>query len=153
MSKTVLAVEDDEVNMRLLHDIIECLGHTCVLAHDGIAALTLVKTQKIDLILMDVQLPGLSGMEVIRHLKADRALTHIPIIAVTACAMAGDEDRILASGCDAYVSKPFVMLEFMGLIRTMLSPDRQRMRGLGRSGPQQMTKLHEVHPIDRSAGR
>ena len=137
MSKTVLAVEDDEINMRLLHDIIECMGYACVPARDGIAALTLVKTRQIDLILMDVQLPGLSGLEVIRHLKADRVLARIPIIAVTACAMAGDQDRILASGCDAYVAKPFAMREFMGLTRSMLSPHASLCHGRAQDQPQQ----------------
>ena len=121
MPKTVLVVEDDEMNMKLFHDILESQGLTCVPAVDGATALSLLREQHTDLILMDVQLPDMSGLDVTRTIKNDSALRHIPIIAVTASAMRGDEELVMASGCDAYVSKPFPMMELVSLIRSMLS--------------------------------
>ncbi len=120
MPKTVLVVEDDAMNMKLFHDILESQGLVCLPAIDGQTALALVRQQHADLILMDVQLPDISGLDLTRTIKNDSALRHIPIIAVTASAMRGDEERVMASGCDAYVSKPFPMMDLVGLIRAML---------------------------------
>lgn len=120
MPKTVLVVEDDAMNMKLFHDILESQGLVCLPAVNGTVALAMLKEQHTDLILMDVQLPDISGLDLTRTIKNDSALKHIPIIAVTASAMRGDEERVMASGCDAYVSKPFPMMELLGIIRKML---------------------------------
>ena len=114
--KTVLVVEDNELNLKLLNDILEYHGYTVVTTRLGEPALELARQHSPNLILMDVQLPDISGMEAARRLKGDEQTRTIPIIAVTAFAMSGDEAKILASGCDAYVSKPFNVLEFLKIV-------------------------------------
>jgi len=114
--KTVLIVEDNELNLKLLKDVLEYHGYTIVTTELGEPALELARQHRPDLILMDIQLPDISGMEVARRLKEDNQTRTIPIIAVTAFAMSGDEAQILASGCDAYVSKPFNLIEFLKLV-------------------------------------
>ena len=114
--KTVLIVEDNELNLRLLKDILEFHGYTIVATALGEPALELARQHRPDLILMDIQLPDISGMEATRRLREDDQTRTIPIIAVTAFAMSGDEAQILASGCDAYVSKPFNLVEFLKLV-------------------------------------
>src|ERR1700704_7088080 len=113
---TVLIVEDNELNLKLLNDILEYHGYTVFTTQLGEPALELARQHSPDLILMDIQLPDISGMEATRRLKADEQTRAIPIIAVTAFAMSGDEARILASGCDAYLSKPFNVAEFLRLV-------------------------------------
>ena len=114
--KTVLVVEDNELNLKLLNDILEYHGYSVVTTRLGEPALELARQHSPNLILMDVQLPDISGMEAARRLKGDEQTRTIPIIAVTAFAMSGDEAKILASGCDAYVSKPFNVLEFLKIV-------------------------------------
>ena len=114
--KTVLVVEDNELNLKLLNDILEYHGYTVVTTRLGEPALELARQHSPNLILMDVQLPDISGMEAARRLKGDEQTRTIPIIAVTAFAMSGDEAKILASGCDAYVSKPFNVVEFLKVV-------------------------------------
>ena len=114
--KTVLVVEDNELNLKLLNDILEYHGYTVFTTRLGEPALELARQHSPNLILMDVQLPDISGMEAARRLKGDEQTRTIPIIAVTAFAMSGDEAKILASGCDAYVSKPFNVIEFIKLV-------------------------------------
>ena len=114
--KTVLVVEDNELNLKLLNDILEYHGYTVFTSRLGAPALELARQYSPDLILMDIQLPDISGMEAARRLKGDEQTRTIPIIAVTAFAMSGDEAKILASGCDAYVSKPFNVLEFLKIV-------------------------------------
>ena len=114
--KTVLVVEDNELNLKLLNDILEYHGYTVFTTRLGEPALELARQHSPNLILMDVQLPDISGMEAARRLKGDEQTRTIPIIAVTAFAMSGDEAKILASGCDAYVSKPFNVLEFLKVV-------------------------------------
>ena len=116
MQKTVLVVEDNDLNSRLLNDLLQYQGYTVVTTRFGEAALELARRYKPDAILMDIQLPDISGMEATRRIKADQETRTIPIIAVTAFAMPGDEANILASGCDAYVSKPFNVREFLKLV-------------------------------------
>ncbi len=120
MAKTIVAIEDDAMSMKLFGEILESLGHTLVPAADGMTGLDLVRRHRPDLILMDVQLPDISGLEVTRRIKGDSALKHIPIIAVTAIAMAGDEERVLASGCDVYIAKPIQMRDILSAIQKML---------------------------------
>src|SRR5947207_1816163 len=112
VQKTVLVVEDNDLNSKLLNDLLQYQGYTVVTTRFGEAALELARRYKPDAILMDTQLPDISGMEATRRIKADQETRTIPIIAVTAFAMPGDEANILASGCDAYVSKPFNVREF-----------------------------------------
>jgi two-component system cell cycle response regulator DivK len=114
--KTVLIVEDNELNLRLLTDILEYHGYTILTTRLGEPALELARQHRPDLILMDIQLPDISGMEAARRLKDDDQTNTIPIIAVTAFAMSGDEVQILASGCDAYLSKPFRIGELLMLV-------------------------------------
>jgi len=116
LPKAVLIVEDNELNLKLLNDILEYHGYTVFTTRLGEPALEIARQHRPDLILMDIQLPDISGMEAARRLKEDDQTRTIPIIAVTAFAMSGDQAQILASGCDAYVSKPFNLVEFLKLV-------------------------------------
>jgi two-component system, cell cycle response regulator DivK len=122
--KTVLVVEDNELNLKLLHDLLEYQGYTVIATRLGETALGLARQYKPDLILMDIQLPDISGMEATQRLKSDEQTRDIPVIAVTAFAMSGDEARILSSGCNAYVSKPFNVAEFLQLVEHWTSETR-----------------------------
>lgn len=106
MPKTVLIVEDNELNIRVFREILQAHGYECLVTTDGLEAIDLVDKYRPDVILMDIQLPGISGIEVTRRLKANDELRHIPVIAITAFAMKGDEACIRESGCDAYLPKP-----------------------------------------------
>ena len=117
MSKTVLIVEDNELNMKLFHDLLDAHGFKTVQTRSGLDALALARKHRPDVILMDIQLPEVSGLEVTKWLKDDDELCHIPIIAVTAFAMKGDEDRIRAGGCQAYISKPISVMTFLETVR------------------------------------
>ena len=117
MSKTVLIVEDNELNMKLFHDLLDAHGFHTVQTRSGLDALALARKHRPDVILMDIQLPEVSGLEVTRWLKDDDELCRIPVIAVTAFAMKGDEDRIRAGGCQAYISKPISVLTFLETVR------------------------------------
>ncbi len=120
MVKTVLVVEDNELNMKLFHDLLVAQGHRVLQTGDGLAALDLARAHRPDLILMDIQLPAISGLEVTRWLKEERELADIPVIAVTAYAMKGDEQRIREGGCEAYVAKPISVANFLELIARFL---------------------------------
>jgi two-component system cell cycle response regulator DivK len=117
MAKTVLIVEDSELNMRLFNDLLEAFGYRTVKSRDGRQAIPLAREHKPDLIIMDIQLPEISGLELTDRLKKDEALKNIPIVAVTAFAMRGDEQKIMAAGCDAYLSKPISVTTFLETIR------------------------------------
>ena len=120
MPKTVLIVEDNELNMKLFHDLLEALGYATVQTRSGIDALSLARQHKPDLILMDIQLPEVSGLEVTKWLKDDPELKTIPVIAVTAFAMKGDEERIREGGCEAYLSKPISVGKFIETVRRFI---------------------------------
>jgi two-component system, cell cycle response regulator DivK len=120
MAKTVLIVEDNELNMKLFHDLLEAHGYNTVATRNGIEALDLARKHRPDLILMDIQLPEVSGLEVTRWLKDDEDLKAIPVVAVTAFAMKGDEERIREGGCEAYLSKPISVGKFIETIRRFL---------------------------------
>jgi len=120
-TKTVLIVEDNELNMKLFHDLLEAHGYETLQTRDGIDALKLAREHKPDLILMDIQLPEVSGLEVAKWIKEDDALKSIPIIAVTAFAMKGDEEKILKGGCVAYIAKPISIAQFVETIDHFLS--------------------------------
>ena len=120
MSKKVLIVEDNELNMKLFHDLLEAQGYETLQTREGLQALALVRAHHPDLILMDIQLPEISGLEVTKWLKDDEELAHIPVIAVTAFAMKGDEERIRQGGCEAYISKPISVSHFLDTITRLL---------------------------------
>ncbi|MGB7286521.1 MAG: response regulator [Salaquimonas sp.] len=120
MTKTVMIVEDNELNMKLFNDLLEAKGYRTVKTKNGLEALDLARAEKPDLILMDIQLPEVSGLEVTRWLKDDDHLHTIPVIAVTAFAMKGDEERIRQGGCEAYISKPISVMKFLETIETYL---------------------------------
>ncbi len=117
MGKTVLIVEDNELNMKLFRDLLEAHGYNTVGTSNGIDALDLVRSVRPDLILMDIQLPQVSGLEVTRWIKEDSELRTIPVVAVTAFAMKGDEERIRQGGCEAYLSKPISVGKFIETVR------------------------------------
>ena len=121
MAKTVLIVEDNELNMKLFHDLLESYGYDTLGTRNGIEALELARTHRPDLILMDIHLPDVSGLEVTRWIKGDPELRRIPVVAVTAFAMNGDEERIRQGGCEAYLSKPISIAKFMETVRSFLS--------------------------------
>ena len=120
MAKTVLIVEDNELNMKLFHDLLEAHGYSTLQTRTGIEALNLARTHRPDLILMDIQLPEVSGLEVTKWIKEDDELSMIPVIAVTAFAMKGDEERIRQGGCEAYISKPISVAKFLETVRSYL---------------------------------
>jgi two-component system, cell cycle response regulator DivK len=119
-SKTVLIVEDNELNMKLFHDLLEANGYRVLQTRDGLSALDIARRHMPDLILMDIQLPEVSGIEVTKWLKEDDELKSIPVIAVTAFAMKGDEEKIREGGCEAYISKPISVLGFLQMVDSFL---------------------------------
>ena len=117
MTKTVLIVEDNELNMKLFNDLLEAHGYRTVQTRNGLEAVGLAREHRPDLILMDIQLPEVSGLQVTQWLKDDAELRDIPVIAVTAFAMKGDEEKIRQGGCEAYLSKPISVAKFLETIR------------------------------------
>ncbi|MDV3250613.1 response regulator [Devosia sp. BK] len=122
MSKTVMIVEDNELNMKLFNDLLESRGYRVIQTRNGLEALDLARAHMPDLILMDIQLPEVSGLVVTKWLKDDEHLAHIPVIAVTAFAMKGDEERILQGGCEGYISKPISVSHFLETIAGYIGP-------------------------------
>jgi len=120
MSKTILIVEDNELNMKLFHDLLDANGYNTVQTRNGTDALELAALHMPDLILMDIQLPEVSGLEVTRMLKDDVKLRDIPVVAVTAFAMKGDEERIREGGCEGYISKPISVTHFLETIGQLI---------------------------------
>jgi two-component system cell cycle response regulator DivK len=148
MSKTVMIVEDNELNMKLFHDLLEAHGYHTIGTRDGLKALDLARKHRPDLILMDIQLPEVSGLEVTKWLKEDPELKAIPVVAVTAFAMKGDEERIRKGGCDAYLSKPISMGKFIDTIRRFLgSPEEMRQgRAVARTRPKTTPRAKRGQP-------
>ncbi|MFH1538275.1 MAG: response regulator [bacterium] len=118
--KTVLIVDDNKNNLKLAGEIVRSLGLKTIEATDAKSAIALARERLPDLILMDIQLPGMGGMEAIRILKNDDRTRHIPIIALTSLAMNGDKKKIMASGCDAYLAKPFRFDDFVNAVEGLL---------------------------------
>jgi two-component system cell cycle response regulator DivK len=121
--KTLLVVEDNELNAKLYRDLLEAEGHRVLLTKDGRDAFEIAGRLKPDLIVMDIQLPEVSGLEVTKWLKQDQALQAIPVIAVTSFAMKGDEEKIREGGCDAYMSIPISVVQFLETINRFLQTD------------------------------
>ncbi|MBK4717529.1 response regulator [Azospirillum sp. YIM DDC1] len=118
--KRVLIVEDNELNMKLFHDLLEAHGYATLQTRSGMDALAMAREHRPDLILMDIQLPEVSGLEVTRWIKDDPALKSIPIIAVTAFAMKGDEEKIREGGCEDYIAKPISVTRFLEAVQKFL---------------------------------
>jgi two-component system, cell cycle response regulator DivK len=118
----VLIVEDNPANMTLAVFLLNSAGHTVLSAVDAEAGLTLARDEQPDLILMDIQLPGMDGLEAIGLLKANAVTRDIPVVALTALAMKGDEERIRAAGCEGYIAKPMRYQEFLSTVATHLIP-------------------------------
>jgi two-component system, cell cycle response regulator DivK len=121
MSKRILVIEDHEENRRLLRDLLTSVGYELIEAVTGEEGLAAAEPQAPDLILMDIQLPGIDGYEVTRRIKANPSLRHIPIIAVTSYALSGDDVKAAEAGCDAYVTKPFDPAELLAKIQEFLA--------------------------------
>ena len=120
MAHKVMIVEDNELNMKLFHDLLESRGYDIIETRDGMEALKMARTERPDLILMDIQLPEVSGLEVTKWIKEDDDLRAIPIIAVTAFAMKGDEEKIREGGCEAYIAKPISVTNFLETVAKFL---------------------------------
>lgn len=123
--KCVLIVEDNELNKKLFRDLLEANGYRTLHTADGLDVLDMAREHRPDLILMDIQLPEISGLEVTGWLKKDPDLKSIPVVALTAFAMKGDEEKILAGGCEGYISKPISVATFLSTVRDFLSPPKQ----------------------------
>jgi len=117
---TILVVEDNAANMRLSTFLLESEGHVVLRAADAEEGLTLARDEQPDLVLMDIQLPGMDGLEATALLKADAKTRAIPVIALTALAMKGDEERIRAAGCDGYIAKPLAYRNFLSVVNAHL---------------------------------
>jgi two-component system cell cycle response regulator DivK len=117
----VLIVEDNPTNLTLATFLLQSAGHTVLSATDAEAGLTLARAERPNLILMDIQLPGMDGLEATAQLKQDDATRSIPVIALTALAMKGDEERIRAAGCDGYIAKPMRYQEFLATVAAQLA--------------------------------
>ena len=115
-AKRILIVEDNELNMKLLRDVLDAHGYATMTTGEGAVALALAREKRPDLILLDLQLPDISGFEAVRRLKNHEETRTIPVVAVTAFAMVGDERKALTSGCDAYLSKPILLRDFLALV-------------------------------------
>jgi len=119
-TKQILIVEDNALNMKLLHDVLEAHGYSTITTGEGKAALTLAREHWPDLVLMDLQLPDMSGLDAVAELKRDERTRSIPVVAVTAFALVGDERKALAGGCDGYVSKPIALRNFLDLVEKFI---------------------------------
>jgi two-component system cell cycle response regulator DivK len=120
MSKTILIVEDNELNMKLFNDLLEAHGYNTLQTRDGRDVMSMTRKHRPDLILMDIQLPEISGLEIAKMLKADDDLNAIPVVAVTAFAMKGDEQKIRSGGCDGYIAKPISVNNFLQTVSKFL---------------------------------
>ena len=120
MAVTILVVEDNELNMKLFHDLLKAHGYNILRTREGMEALKLARQHKPDLILMDIRLPDVSGLEVTKWIKESDALKAIPIIAVTSFAMKGDEEKFREGGFDAYVAKPIFATDFLNTVKQLL---------------------------------
>jgi two-component system cell cycle response regulator DivK len=119
-ARTILYVEDNELNRKMVRDLLRRTSYRLIEAHDGEAGLALASEQRPDLILMDVQLPKLSGIEATRRLRADPATAATPIIAITSFALTGDEQKAKEAGASAYLAKPYSPFALLRMIRSLV---------------------------------
>lgn len=122
MAKKILIVEDNDLNLKLFRDLLGANGFLTYETKEGIEAISMTRNVMPDLIIMDIQLPEISGLDITRKIKNDKDISHIPVIAVTAFAMKDDEEKIMAAGCEAYLSKPIAIDMFLTTIRRFLEP-------------------------------
>ncbi len=122
LDKTVLVVEDHDLNRKLFHDVLEAHGYNVLQAKDGMEGWRIAREHRPDLIVMDIQLPEVSGLEVTKWLKEDDNLKSIPVVAVTAFAMKGDEEKIREGGCEAYMVKPISISNFLWTVERFAQP-------------------------------
>ena len=127
MKQKILIVEDNHLNMRLIEMILKASSYTLLKATDGEEALDIATREQPDLVIMDIRLPKVSGLEVAQRLKEDPAFSHIPIIALTAHAMKGDKEKAIEAGCDSYLSKPVNTRELPRLVADMLLPRQRKL--------------------------
>ena len=125
MSKTILVVEDQEDNRRIMRDLLSSAGYEVAEALTGLEGVSQSEALRPDLILMDIQLPGIDGYEATRRIKANADLRHIPIIVVTSYALSGDDVKAFEAGCDAYMAKPFSPRKLLALVNEQLLADSQ----------------------------
>lgn len=121
MAKSILIIEDDDLNMKLFGDVLRAQGYDVLECREGVPGFRIARERRPDLIVMDIQLPAISGLEVIGWLKEDMELAAIPVVAVTAFAMRGDEARLLGAGCAAYLAKPISVARFLETVRRLLT--------------------------------
>ena len=119
-NKSVLVVEDNELNMRLFCDLLDAYGYDTHQCRDGARAVDIARDERPDLIIMDIQLPEVSGLDITRWIKDDADLAHIPVLAVTAFAMRTDEQRVREAGCEGYLSKPIQMTSFIRAVEDLI---------------------------------
>ena len=120
MSKTILYVEDNEMNRKIVRDLLKRTTYTLIEAFDGEAGVAKALEAKPGLILMDIQLPKISGMEAMRQIRAEPGMAQTPIVAITSFALSGDEQKAKAAGATAYLAKPYSPLDLLGMIRKLL---------------------------------
>ena len=125
MNERILIVEDNPQNMNVFEMVLRAKGYTLLKATDGEEALDMALSGHPDLIIMDIQIPGMNGLEVTRKLRENSAFSHTPIIAVSAYAMRGDREKAIEAGCNAYLPKPFNIHELRGMIAEMLLPQQK----------------------------
>jgi two-component system, cell cycle response regulator DivK len=121
MTATILYIEDNPLNMRLVRKLVNSFGYKMIEAMDGITGLEMVKSERPDLVLVDVNLPGMDGLQIATAMKTNPELASIPVIALTANAMHGDRERCLAAGCDAYIAKPIARQELFNALQRFLT--------------------------------
>ena len=121
--RTILIVEDNPMNLKLVRDVLEAKGYRVVAAENGEEGVALAAAERPDLVLMDIQLPGIDGVEALRRLRGDSATASILIVAFTASVMAGDRSRVTAAGFDAFVSKPIDLKPFLATLAKLLDGD------------------------------
>lgn len=139
MKKRILVAEDNEDMALILHQLLESHGHEVTLARDGVETVEMATSQLPDLIIMDITLPKMDGLQATSRIRRNPKTQAIPILAVTAKAMEGDQQKCLASGCDGYISKPFTVKELRGAIERLLKNPRQE--------PQAMMRRSESKPF------
>jgi CheY-like chemotaxis protein len=125
MKKKILIVEDNPVHMKLIEMTLRAKNYTLLKANDGEEALDMAIREPPNLVIMDINLPGMTGFETSKKLRENPAFSHIPVIAITAYAMKGDREKIIEAGCDAYLSKPINTRELPGVIAELLSGGKQ----------------------------
>lgn len=131
MAKRILVIEDNPANLELLTLLLEAFGYVILAASGGAEGIEVVRREKLDLIICDVQMPGVDGYEVARRLKKDLMLHRIPLVAVTALAMVGDREKVLAAGFDGYIDKPIVPEKFVKQIQAFMERPEERLSNPG----------------------